>query len=274
MTPHLICTDLDRTLLPNGDAPESPGARERLAKIVSRHDVALAFVTGRHLGLVREAITEYDLPQPRYAICDVGTSIYEFGGAGWTRLESWWSQRSKEWPDTDAALDTLSGFEAVTMQEPERQAPYKLSWYAPPLDEVAPFLERVYHHLAGFPARIVYSVDEATNTGLLDLIPLGAGKLAAIEHLLDCTGIAPESTLFAGDSGNDLDVLASRIPAVLVANATDSVRADAIERTEVEGLGARLYTARGDFEGMNGNYAAGILEGLAHFWPDTLDWMR
>ncbi len=25
--------------------------------------------------------------------------------------------------------------------------------------------------------------------------------------------------------------------------------------------------------GMNGNYAAGILEGIAHYHPDTIEWM-
>ena len=89
-----------------------------------------------------------------------------------------------------------------------------------------------------------------------------AGKLGAIQHLLRHTGIQRECTLFAGDSGNDLDVLASWIPAVLVANATAEVRAEAIERSESQGTRERLYLARGGNEGMNGNYAAGILEGL------------
>jgi hypothetical protein len=31
----------------------------------------------------------------------------------------------------------------------------------------------------------------------------------------------------------------------------------------------RLYLPKGNFAGMNGNYAAGLMEGLAHFLPET-----
>jgi hypothetical protein len=54
----------------------------------------------------------------------------------------------------------------------------------------------------------------------------------------------------------------------LVANASDEVRQTAIAGSARSGNGDRLYCARGDFDGMNGNYAAGILEGIAHFHPD------
>ena len=53
----LICTDLDRTLLPNGVQPESPGARRRFAALASRPEVTLVYVTGRHRALVEQAIS-------------------------------------------------------------------------------------------------------------------------------------------------------------------------------------------------------------------------
>lgn len=274
MTPRLICTDLDRTLLPNGDAPESPGAREALTRLVADHGMELAFVTGRHLALVQDAIQEYGLPRPRFAICDVGTSIYESDGTRWSELQSWWDRLAEDWPDTDAVIDRLAARPGLTVQEPERQAPFKISWYAPRLADPASFLSRLYRELGGLTARLVYSIDETTGTGLLDAIPLRAGKLGAIEHLLRHTGIQRECTLFAGDSGNDIDVLASTIPAVLVANATAEVQAEALERADAQGTTSRLYVARGGFADMNGNYAAGILEGLAHYWPKTAEWIR
>jgi hypothetical protein len=40
-----------------------------------------------------------------------------------------------------------------------------------------------------------------------------------------------------------------------------------------KGLGDTLYCARGGFLGMNGNYCAGVLEGLAHYIPETREWM-
>jgi hypothetical protein len=54
---------------------------------------------------------------------------------------------------------------------------------------------------------------------------------------------------------------------VLVANAHSSVRDKAREMAEIAGHSQRLYLARGGYLGMNGNYSAGILEGLAHFFP-------
>ena len=77
------------------------------------------------------------------------------------------------------------------------------------------------------------------------------------------------NTVFAGDSGNDLDVLSSPIHAVLVANAGDDVRAAARSAPQ-----SSLYMARGGYLGMNGNYSAGILEGLAHYLPDVDDWLK
>ena len=107
MTPRLICTDLDRTLLPNGDAAESPGARDLLARVVSENGLKLAFVTGRHLALVQDAIREFGLPRPDFAICDVGTSIYRTEGTRWAELRSWWDRLAEEWPESHAIIDRL-----------------------------------------------------------------------------------------------------------------------------------------------------------------------
>jgi hypothetical protein len=76
------------------------------------------------------------------------------------------------------------------------------------------------------------------------------------------------TTLFAGDSGNDLEVLVSPIPSVLVANGHPEVREQALRLAAENGQAAQLYCARGGWSGMNGNYSAGILEGIAHFRPD------
>jgi hypothetical protein len=82
-------------------------------------------------------------------------------------------------------------------------------------------------------------------------------------------GFEPDQTVFAGDSGNDLDVLTSDIPSVLVANADADIKARMATVSA-----AKLYLAKGDFLGMNGNYCAGILEGVAHYHPDIDVWLR
>ncbi|MCI5224048.1 MAG: haloacid dehalogenase, partial [Candidatus Electrothrix sp. AR4] len=59
-------------------------------------------------------------------------------------------------------------------------------------------------------------------------------------------------------------------PAVLVANARREVAKKAEEIAKSTGNTAMLCLARGNFRGMNGCYSAGILEGVAHYYPDLL----
>jgi phosphoserine phosphatase len=112
-------------------------------------------------------------------------------------------------------------------------------------------------------------VDETTSTGLLDVLPITATKQHAVEFLMQTLGFGLENTIFAGDSGNDLAVLGSPIRSVLVANATDQVRQQALEAAKARGQSDRLYLAHGNFYGMNGNYSAGILEGVMHYLPQV-----
>ena len=120
-------------------------------------------------------------------------------------------------------------------------------------------------------ASLIWSVDEPAGIGLLDVLPKCATKLHALGFLQAGLGISQADTLFAGDSGYDLPVLASDIPSVLVANAMSSVAEDAVLAAEAFGNKQSLYLARGDFLGMNGNYSAGILEGVAHYHPELVE---
>ncbi len=122
---------------------------------------------------------------------------------------------------------------------------------------------------AGIKANLIWSIDELAGIGLLDILPASANKLHAIHFLMQQQGFGHENTVFAGDSGNDLDVLLSDIPAVLVANADDEVKSQAAKAHQ-----ETLYLARGGYLGMNGNYSAGILEGVAHYRPDIDAWLR
>ncbi|MDD5277589.1 MAG: HAD family hydrolase [Methylovulum sp.] len=87
-------------------------------------------------------------------------------------------------------------------------------------------------------------------------------------------GFDNTNTVFAGDSGNDLPVLVSAVPSVLVANADAEVVQQAQTLTREQGTTAAFYLAQGGFLGMNGNYSAGILEGVAHYHPDIQLWLE
>ncbi len=97
MTGLLLCTDLDRTLIPNGAQPESPGAREHFRRLTGREEVTLAYVSGRHRELIAQAIAEYDLPQPDFVIADVGSTLYRIGPTGWVQWEDWQAHIAPGW---------------------------------------------------------------------------------------------------------------------------------------------------------------------------------
>lgn len=276
--PILLATDLDRTLLPNGAQPESPLARPRFCRFVAMSEVMLAYVTGRHRTLVEAAMAEYELPRPDFVIGDVGTSLYAVHDDEWRQRTDWQRAIGADWAGLshgDLAAE-LADIHDLTLQESAKQGACKLSYYAAPLGDPSDLLARVRHRLAATGARcnLVWSVDETTATGLLDVLPASASKLHALEFLREHLDIPLARTVFAGDSGNDMEVLVSEIPSVLVANAQESVRAEAVALAVARGFGHTLYLAQGALDGMNGNYSAGILEGVAHFIPETRAWLE
>lgn len=273
----LLCSDLDRTLLPNGPQPESPGARERFTVVADRPEVTLVYVTGRYRELVQKAIDNYRLPQPDYVIGDVGSTVFAVTRDGWQLREDWQQEIAPDWAGLqhDEIHALLADIRTLRLQPTAKQNTWKLSYFVPLyVDNVALLADigqRLERHAVS--ANLIWSVDEPAAIGLLDILPAAANKLHAIEFLRNRYGFAYAETLFAGDSGNDLSVLASAIPAVLVANASPEVREAALRETAAQGHQDALYIARGGYLGMNGNYSAGLLEGLAHFMPYTSTWM-
>ncbi len=278
MNKLLLCCDLDRTLLPNGSQEESPQARS-LFRAVARHpQLTLAYVSGRDKPLLLEAIRDYDLPPPDYAIGDVGTSIYEIHGDQWHPLRTWEKEIALDWSGNrhDDLVSLFKDIDGLTLQEAEKQSAFKLSYYVPEDTERDELLAEMRACLRQneLRASLIWSIDEARHVGLLDVLPHRATKVHAIRFLMARTGFKEENMIFAGDSGNDLPVLTSGLKAVLVHNARREVQEEAMRSVCKQGFTERLYLAHGDFLGMNGNYAAGVLEGLVHFHPETLHWFK
>jgi sucrose-6F-phosphate phosphohydrolase len=272
MSKILLCCDLDRTVLPNGNANESPGVRDLFAHVVRESGLTLAYVSGRDIHLLQQAISDYQIPMPDYAIGDVGTTLYHITGTAWQVDTDWSNHIGEDWQQCHANTlqQYLEDLPHLQLQEPEKQNIHKLSYYValdiPEQSLVGEIRQRL--EARRIKANIIYSIDEMTETGLVDILPLRASKYHAIEFLMEHLDYAKTETLFAGDSGNDLPVLISDIPAVLVNNALPSVKNTARRLADKRGLARQLYLARGGFYGLNGNYCAGILEGLVHFHPE------
>jgi len=275
----LICTDLDRTLIANGHQEESRQARERFDALASRPEITLTYVTGRHLDLVQQAISEFKLPFPDYLIADVGTSVYCGDANGsWRNLDAWQTEIARDWGQMQAAdlHVLLKDLADLSMQENSKQNSYKLSYYFPAAansERLAQYAQQKLKN-AGVRARVIVSRDEIREIGLLDVVPERSSKLHAIQYLMNSLGVTSNRIVFSGDSGNDLEVLVSAIPAVLVANASEGLKVRARQLSDEAGNSEFLYIASGGFLGMNGCYSAGILEGIAHYHPHLIEWMQ
>ena len=269
----LICSDLDRTIIPNGYQEESAHARPVFRQIAEHANIHLTYVSGRDKQLIIDAIEEFYLPLPDYAIGDVGTTFYRIINGNWQLSDEWSDEISQDWQglNWEGLAEYFEDMKDVRLQELEKQSPHKLSFYTDQ-DVDQPHLKekiRLVLMQRNLRANIIWSVDEISSRGLLDIIPARANKLHAIQFLMKQEQFFDDKTVFAGDSGNDLDVLTSGLRAILVKNAADEVRKEAVEKLSAKHMMHRLYFPEGNFCGMNGNYVAGVLEGLVHFFPET-----
>lgn len=272
----LLCTDMDRTVIPNGVESEDGQARRRFRAFCQQsstdtHELTLVYVTGRHEALVRDAVKNFRLPSPAYVISDVGSKIYQVMDTEWIAHRGWEKKIGPDWNglSREHLQHLLGDIRELKRQEISRQNTYKLSYFLPLFCNREEVLQQVEEKLQaeGVAANLIYSIDEPRHIGLLDILPRSASKLHAILFLQNELGFTTEEVLFAGDSGNDLAVLSSSIPSVLVANASEAIKEEARALARQNGFPEALYIAEPGTLGMNGNYSAGVLAGVWHYTP-------
>ena len=272
MTELLLCTDMDRTVIPNGFQQESKGVDKQFKDFCSQSEVSLVYVTGRHLALMQEAIETFDLPMADFAITDVGSRIYQRQGEKWESLAAWDSEIGQDWQDVkaDALQNLVASIDGMSVQEPEKQYQFKISFYVDlsVLDEQT-CLQKVSKKLESFEisSNLIWSIDETTNTGLLDILPPKANKLHAILFLKEWLRLSMHEIVFAGDSGNDIPVLISPVQAVLVANATEVVKQKTQNLVKQQGTQSQFYQAVNNSQN-EGHYRGGVLQGVFHYRPE------
>jgi HAD superfamily hydrolase (TIGR01484 family) len=243
----------------------------------NRDEITLVYVSGRNKKLVEQAISCYQLPRPELVVSDVGTRIHDLRSGDWQACKQWESEISPDWfGRTGEDLQQLfHDLKALRLQEHDRQGRFKLSYNVSLHEDREQLMQLMQQRLRQHSVRasLTWSVDDPAGMGLLDVTPRSATKLHAVEFIRTRLGFSYDETIFAGDSGNDLPVLAGPIQAVLVANATRTVREEALREATRNGTMDAIYCAAGNEFG-NGNYSSGIIEGIMHYRPEVRSWLK
>lgn len=257
----VLATDLDGTLIPLADEPENARDLTQLAEQLSRQKITLIFVTGRHLASVQGAIEQFSLPGPDWMICDVGTSIYHWKANQFELVPSYAEHLQTIVGDQPPARirERLSTWQALRLQEEEKQGRFKLSYYcdADQLQEC----EQALHDFIqqdDLPYGVIASIDPFDGVGLIDLLPKDASKAYALKWWTGHIGHAHDQTIFAGDSGNDLAAMLAGYRTIVVGNASRSLGERVQTRFRETNQLDRLYLAQH-------KATSGVLEGCRHF---------
>lgn len=267
---YLLVTDMDGTIIP-GDGTDPEDVR-KLPQLLKDNGVILAYVTGRHLELVLEAIKEHKLPNPDFIVGDVGTTVYyqedaaKSGDASdsstWTKDIDWRNTIAEDWKgltrtDIAALLLPISYLEE---QEPERLTEFKQSYYTPLSNnekdivaDIGAILKREQ-----IKAQVVYSIDTKKHIGLVDILPENTAKDSAVRYLQQKLKIQFDDVMYAGDSGNDILPFSAGYKSVIVDNAIEPVKEEVRRIAKEKDIANRIYFAK---KGCT----SGVIEGAYHF---------
>ena len=257
----ILITDLDGTLIPIDSDPAQCNALSDLKKLIEENKTPLVYATGRHFQSVHNAIKRFSLPQPSFTIADVGTSIYKSNGGQFSLIEEYSSYLQSIVCDlnTNKLWQEIRDIEHIRLQEKDKQGKFKLSFYvdaqfiSDAVDIIADKLSDI-----GAPYEIVDSIDPFNGVGLIDLLPSGASKSAAIRWLSDYKQWPHQNIIYAGDSRNDLAAMNAGFNTIVVNNACNTLRNDVVEHHRQQGWVGRLYLA-------NEPATCGVLEGCQKF---------
>lgn len=233
----LLATDLDGTFV---------GDKKALGRLLqffdgSPDEVALVYVTGRHLSSARMLMVEEGLPLPDLLITDVGTSIYQ---ADLAEDLDWKARMREDW-QPEKIVEIAASFPLLKRQvlPDDRRVSFTVSDGVAAVNEFQEALEE---------RSIAHTFIFSSNRDI-DVLPPGAGKGNALEYMLDRYAMDGVQLLIAGDSGNDRDMLSLGHPSVIVGNAQPEL----LEMEPCE----NLFRA-------NKKCAGGIHEAWLHFYGD------
>ena len=265
----IIATDLDRTLMPNGNHRLSKGAMEYFKKALKKNGVKLIYVTGRYKRMIKDGMKRYKTPKPDFCISLLGTVIYDFCKKDFVEDKEWQKKLEKDWKHykrKDVAK-ILEDVKEIWEQPKPVLNDYKESYYYKLGVDADKLDKKIYTKLKkkGIKAVIITSTDVNRKIGMLDVVPYTGTKMAALNYLMKKLKVKKKNVLYCGDSGNDLLPMTSGVKGVLVKNASDRTKERLKKIVQRKKLGSKVTIAEGGFKGFNGNYVAGIIEAAHKF---------
>jgi sucrose-phosphate synthase len=241
--PRLFITDIDGTLLHEGRRLDQPGLDILTKQIRNRAPGFLwGVATGRRLAHIQEAFLMHRLPTPDVVIASVGTEIH-LALDGSSPDADWAAHLAHGW-DANAVRSAVRHVPGLMPQSALGQGRFKVSFHilAAPFDST-----RLDAALGPWSARVRVIITRGTH---LDIVPRRASKGRAIAWFSGRAGVAPGEVIVAGDSGNDLDMLAGAARAIVVGNHSD-------ELLPLRGKPSVYFSSQ--------PATLGILDGLRHF---------
>jgi len=207
---RLLLCDIDNTLTGCPD-----GARDMATYLAQQPKLAFGVATGRSLQEAIRLLAEWHQPDPRVLITSVGSEIY-WRRDGVLHLDRDYAATIDAGWEPDKVERLLSDIVGIDIQPPVEQRRFKRSWFVRDASAVAAVREQ----LSSMPVRVVFS-----HGHLLDVLPIRAGKGAAISWVAQRLNIPRSHVYAAGDSGNDFDMLDACRNGILVANHSDDLGA-------------------------------------------------
>lgn len=204
-----VISDLDGTLV---DGKEVNGLTEFKEWIENnREHTAFGIATGRNKEITRQALVEYDLPDPDIIICSAGSEVYYTNK--FIPDNGWESHIDFQWKKQELETE-LRKFPGIRLQEEDAQWQFKLSYY---VDKT--FNQDDMANLHKFlDDRKLRAKILLTENRYLDLLPFRASKGGAVRYLSYKWKMPLENIITAGNSGNDLDMLKGKTRGIVVAN--------------------------------------------------------
>lgn len=240
----ILVTDIDGTLL--GDAAGARHARDVLVteqRHLSAAGARLRWViaTGRRVYSAKQVLHDHGFELACFDAFITSSGAELYLGNATDPHDGYQEELARSGFDTAAVKAALAHLPALTLQPEIEQCVYKVSYFATGAQALR---DQVTVALEALPFRV-----QATFSGdrYLDVTPRTGSKGAAVQYLLGLWDMPPKATVAVGDSGNDLSMLKSTWPSIVVGNGHDSLR-------ELRGRSNTIFTTA--------RYASGVIEGL------------